>query len=148
MPRRAPLTLASSSAPSSSSAQQPPAPPAAITAAAASTTPQGGVSEKLKAANKALIEKIKRQLNDTEFGQFKTESGQFMRGDMNAEAYHDRMVGGTLVGAWQCVVMLYHVLVACSHGLLIVHVVRSGSHTLCWCSVAVQSIELEPGSRR
>eukprot|EP00798_Chlamydomonas_sp_ICE-L_P020166 gene20166-26902_t len=43
-------------------------------AAAISATPQGGVSESLKAANRALIEKIKQQLTEREFAAFKQQT--------------------------------------------------------------------------
>lgn len=53
----------------------------------------GGISESLKAANRALVEKIKAQLsNDEKFGVFKNDSGEFQRGGISAQTYHDRMV--------------------------------------------------------
>jgi hypothetical protein len=50
------------------------------------------VSERLKAANKALVEKIRALLhNDSQFAEFKAESGAFMRGDVPARTFHSRM---------------------------------------------------------
>ncbi|GFR43781.1 hypothetical protein Agub_g4897 [Astrephomene gubernaculifera] len=52
----------------------------------------GGVSESLKAANKALIERIKRQLSGAAFDTFRQQSQKFMRGELSADEYHDYMV--------------------------------------------------------
>lgn len=61
--------------------------------------PQGGVSESLKAANRALIDKIKTQLADEQrFAQFRGDSARFMRGELGAADYHARMVDLGLLG--------------------------------------------------
>ncbi|GIL70992.1 hypothetical protein Vretifemale_1638 [Volvox reticuliferus] len=52
----------------------------------------GGVSNSLKAANKALIERIKHQLTGAAFDTFREQSMLFMRGALMAEEYHDYMV--------------------------------------------------------
>jgi len=88
---------ASSRAASARAAAPSPAP--TITAAAASAVPQGGVSESLKAANRALIDKIKAQLaDDSRFSQFRGDSARFMRGEMSATDYHAHMVDLGLLG--------------------------------------------------
>jgi hypothetical protein len=77
--RSAPQAVASSSSSSSQSTE--------------SGAASGGVSERLKAANKALVEKIRALLpNDSQFSEFKAESGAFMRGDVPARTFHARMV--------------------------------------------------------
>eukprot|EP00955_Chlamydomonas_euryale_P117804 366498-Chlamydomonas_euryale.AAC.12 len=53
---------------------------------------QGGVSDALKAANKELVEKVRRQLGDDSFASFKAASVDFQRGAMPAPAYHAQMV--------------------------------------------------------
>jgi hypothetical protein len=59
---------------------------------AASAGSSGGVSEGLKAANKVLVEKIRRQLDDGQFAQFKRQSGAFMQGSVPAGEYHRQVV--------------------------------------------------------
>ena len=61
-------------------------------AAAAAVVPVGGVSERLKAANRELIDKCKRRLTEEGFAAFRSESGRFMRGEMAAGDFHDLMV--------------------------------------------------------
>jgi hypothetical protein len=58
------------------------------------------VSDSLKAANAALVAKIRSQLaDDGVFATFKAESSQFMRGQLSAKQYHERMVGQA--GGWK-----------------------------------------------
>uniref|UniRef100_A0A7S3QSY8 RanBP2-type domain-containing protein n=1 Tax=Dunaliella tertiolecta TaxID=3047 RepID=A0A7S3QSY8_DUNTE len=64
---------------------------------AGSSAEQGGgssVSDRLKAANKALISKIRTQLggDGAQFSRFKAESGLFMRGELSPEQYHSSIV--------------------------------------------------------
>jgi hypothetical protein len=70
-----------------------PSPAAALASAAERAAAQGGVSEELKAANRALIERIKQQLDAAGFSSFKEQSSAFMRGDLTARRYHDLVVG-------------------------------------------------------
>lgn len=50
-------------------------------------------------AHRALIEKIKGQLaNESRFSSFRAESAQFMRGELGAAAYHERLVSLGLLG--------------------------------------------------
>ncbi|MEW5299479.1 MAG: hypothetical protein WDW36_002493 [Sanguina aurantia] len=53
---------------------------------------KGGMSESMKAAAKALVEKIRGRLGSGGYADFKSESGQFGQGLISADAYHDRMV--------------------------------------------------------
>jgi hypothetical protein len=85
----------SSSRPAGRGAGAAPAPtaaPSAAAAAAAVAARQGGVSEELKAANRALVERIKAQLDAAGFASFREQSAAFMRGAKRAEAYHDLIV--------------------------------------------------------
>ncbi|KAF8068299.1 GLG1 [Scenedesmus sp. PABB004] len=66
------------------------APAAASVAAAVSAA--GGVSEELKAANRALIERCRAQLSEREFATFREQSGAYMQGGVSAGAYHKRVV--------------------------------------------------------
>ncbi|KXZ52810.1 hypothetical protein GPECTOR_8g196 [Gonium pectorale] len=59
---------------------------------ASGSSAPGGVSNSLKAANKALVERIKRQLSGTAFDTFRQQSLSFMRGELAANEYHDYMV--------------------------------------------------------
>ncbi|GIL46701.1 hypothetical protein Vafri_3620 [Volvox africanus] len=59
---------------------------------AAAKSGGGGVSDRLKAANKASIERIKRQLTGADFETFRQQSMLFMREELKAEEYHDYMV--------------------------------------------------------
>jgi hypothetical protein len=62
---------------------------AGSTSAAAAVAAAGGVSDSLKAANKALIERIKSTLDDeSAFGAFRTRSAEFMTGAVSAAEYH------------------------------------------------------------
>ncbi|EFJ45378.1 hypothetical protein VOLCADRAFT_105930 [Volvox carteri f. nagariensis] len=69
-------------------------PEPAVTSASAAppSSGAGGVSDSLKAANKALVERIKRQLSGAAFDTFRQQSMFFMRGELTAEEYHDYMV--------------------------------------------------------
>ncbi|KAI8465214.1 MAG: hypothetical protein J3K34DRAFT_525573 [Monoraphidium minutum] len=60
--------------------------------AVARAAAQGGVSEGLKAANRALVERIKAQLDAPGFASFREQSAAFMRGDLPARCYHDLAV--------------------------------------------------------
>ena len=52
------------------------------------------MSEALKAANRALIDKVRSRLNsEAMFGSFREDSGRFLKGDMTAGEYHEHMVG-------------------------------------------------------
>ena len=60
---------------------------------------QGGVSESVKAANRALIEKVRAQLNnEARFASFREDSGRFLKGSMTASEYHSHMVGPIIHG--------------------------------------------------
>ncbi|GFH29785.1 uncharacterized protein HaLaN_28507, partial [Haematococcus lacustris] len=70
-----------------------------LSAASVASVALGGVSSSLKAANKALIEKIQAQLaDDSLFASFKAESSAFMRGGVSASTYHDRLLDLGLLG--------------------------------------------------
>ncbi|KAG2453462.1 hypothetical protein HYH02_001683 [Chlamydomonas schloesseri] len=74
---------------------QPAAPAAAAApapAAAGGGGGAGGVSDSLKAANKALVERVKQRLTGDAFNTFRQQSLLFMRGELSAEEYHDYMV--------------------------------------------------------
>ncbi|KAG1663966.1 hypothetical protein FOA52_001092 [Chlamydomonas sp. UWO 241] len=63
------------------------------TAAGASAMAVDGVSEALKTANRALIEKVRTQLaDDALFAQFRSDSVDFQRGTISANIYHEHMV--------------------------------------------------------
>lgn len=64
-----------------SSSVRAPSPKQSVAAAVAAA---GGVSEELKAANKALIERCKVALSDEGFVEFRQQSGAFMQGAMSA----------------------------------------------------------------
>ncbi|GLI58515.1 hypothetical protein VaNZ11_000251 [Volvox africanus] len=66
--------------------------PDKLSGPAAAKSGGGGVSDRLKAANKALIERIKRQLTGAAFDTFRQQSMLFMREELKAEEYHDYMV--------------------------------------------------------
>ncbi|GBF91964.1 hypothetical protein Rsub_04688 [Raphidocelis subcapitata] len=65
---------------------------AGLSGAVARAAAAGGVSEELKAANRALIERIKSQLDERGFARFREQSASFMRGDLGAGDYHDLAV--------------------------------------------------------
>ncbi|CAL8461904.1 g1435 [Coccomyxa elongata] len=46
------------------------------------------VSDSLKAANKALMERIRGQLNEEDLGTFRSHAAAYMRGDRDAESYY------------------------------------------------------------
>jgi hypothetical protein len=89
--------------PSSSSRAAPPVQTVAEAVAAA-----GGVSEQLKAANKALVERCKAALSDEGFKAFREQSAGFMQGALGAGGLpgvlHDKK---RLVGATCCVEVTY-----------------------------------------
>eukprot|EP00878_Enallax_costatus_P026351 GHUV01028280.1.p1 GENE.GHUV01028280.1~~GHUV01028280.1.p1 ORF type:complete len:820 (+),score=339.54 GHUV01028280.1:679-3138(+) len=66
-----------------------PAPQQSVAAAVAAA---GGVSDELKAANKALIERCKAALSEEGFQDFRQQSAAFMQGAMSAEDYHSHVV--------------------------------------------------------
>ncbi|KAA6428253.1 MAG: hypothetical protein FRX49_01849 [Trebouxia sp. A1-2] len=51
-----------------------------------------GVSDALKAANKAVIDKVRQRVSPEDFSQFKQQSGSFMRGDASAKDFHTQVV--------------------------------------------------------
>eukprot|EP00879_Flechtneria_rotunda_P019552 GHRR01020539.1.p1 GENE.GHRR01020539.1~~GHRR01020539.1.p1 ORF type:complete len:855 (+),score=361.96 GHRR01020539.1:259-2823(+) len=63
-----------------------------VQSVAAAVAAAGGVSDELKAANKALIERCKAALSEEGFRDFREQSGKFMQGDVSAGAYHKRVV--------------------------------------------------------
>ncbi|KAK9820561.1 hypothetical protein WJX72_011657 [[Myrmecia] bisecta] len=78
--------------PALGAAAQRSAPAAGPSSDAAAQPAAGGISEGLKAANKALIDKIRRQLDADKFDEFKRESGAFMRGSLPASAFHQEIL--------------------------------------------------------
>lgn len=68
------------------------APAAPALSAADAVAAAGGVSDSLKSANRALVERIKAQLDDAGFQSFKQQSAGFMRGSVAASAYHGQVV--------------------------------------------------------
>ncbi|KAL4444334.1 hypothetical protein ABPG75_012071 [Micractinium tetrahymenae] len=48
-----------------------------------------GISEALRAANKALVEKIRSQLDAQQFAEFRQQSGSWVRGDISSQQYHE-----------------------------------------------------------
>ncbi|KAL3156593.1 hypothetical protein ABBQ38_000883 [Trebouxia sp. C0009 RCD-2024] len=71
------------------SSAQPPTSGAASDGAAAAGT---GVSDALKAANKAVIDKVRQRVSPEDFIQFKQQSALFMRGEASAQAFHSQVV--------------------------------------------------------
>ncbi|KAF6252767.1 hypothetical protein COO60DRAFT_1274132 [Scenedesmus sp. NREL 46B-D3] len=63
---------------------------------AAAVAAAGGVSEELKAANKALIERCKALLSEAGFKEFREQSGAFMQGGVSAGKYHTHCVQHSL----------------------------------------------------
>lgn len=59
---------------------------------AAAPAAGAGISEGVKAANKALVQQIKQQLDADAFAAFKQQSGSFMQGQTSARVYHDQIV--------------------------------------------------------
>ncbi|DBA77810.1 hypothetical protein WJX77_007039 [Trebouxia sp. C0004] len=51
-----------------------------------------GVSDALKAANKAVIDKVRQRVSPEDFSHFKQQSGSFMRGDASAKDFHTQVV--------------------------------------------------------
>lgn len=51
------------------------------------------MSDSLKAANKALIDRVRQQLSsDERFAAFRSDSVDFQRGAISAAVYHEHMV--------------------------------------------------------
>ncbi|KAK9858006.1 hypothetical protein WJX84_008852, partial [Apatococcus fuscideae] len=67
-------------------------------AAAASADGSSGISEGLKAANKALIERVRQKLDAEAFAQFKQHTAQFARGSLSPPDFHTQLVSLGLAG--------------------------------------------------
>lgn len=74
--------------------QEPRSAAAAASPTAARAVGGPGPSEALKAANRALVDKIKRQLSADAFGTFRDVNMQYSRGAVGPDEFHGYMVSG------------------------------------------------------